>query len=121
MYQLLAHGIEQFNAGEFFECHDTLEELWNELSGNEKLFVQGLIQSAVGCYHALNGNFRGADSQFGKSLAKLTQFLPSMLGVEISAFVEGIQACKALTEKCLNGQEKVFLEEIIPKLPEIRE
>jgi predicted metal-dependent hydrolase len=121
MYQLLAHGIEQFNKGEFFECHDTLEELWNELSGNEKLFVQGLIQASVGCYHALNGNFRGADSQFGKSLAKLTQFLPSMLGVEITGLVEGIRACKAITERNLLGQEQEFSEEIIPKIPEISE
>ena len=74
MEALFARGIEQFNEGKFFECHETLEDYWNGLHGDDKLFVQGLIQAAVACHHALHGNWRGAASQFDKSIAKLARF-----------------------------------------------
>ena len=44
-------GIRLFNAGEFFACHDVLEDFWGEQTCAEKPFFQGLIQAAVALFH----------------------------------------------------------------------
>jgi predicted metal-dependent hydrolase len=49
-------GIRLFNAEDFFECHDVLEELWSETLGEEKKFYQGLIQASVALFHFGNEN-----------------------------------------------------------------
>jgi predicted metal-dependent hydrolase len=31
--QEIQMGLQGFNSGKFFECHDTLEEIWREIRG----------------------------------------------------------------------------------------
>ena len=83
-------GIEEFNRGLFFECHDTLEDLWMETVGTDRLFLQGLIQVSVGFYHLFNENFRGAASQFSRGLGKLEKYRPSHRGIELNCFTEEV-------------------------------
>jgi len=64
-------GIDLFNRGEYFACHEVWEEAWKRSTGEEKLFHQGLIQAAVAILHAERGNFDGAASLYDKSRAKL--------------------------------------------------
>ncbi len=64
-------GIELFNAGRFFECHEAWEEVWKKARGEEKVFVQGMIQMAVAILHAQRGNARGARSVWNKARNKL--------------------------------------------------
>ena len=79
----LKKGVAEFNAGHFFECHDTLEEVWSGLRGPARNFVQGLIQVAVGFYHLGNGNSGGALSMLERGLARLEQCGPSCCGLEL--------------------------------------
>ncbi|HUN64572.1 MAG TPA: DUF309 domain-containing protein [Bacteroidota bacterium] len=79
----LRRGVALFNTGHYFECHDVLEDLWRGTRGADRLFLQGLIQLAVGLYHAGNGNWRGANSQLRKSTAKLEQYRPAFRGVDV--------------------------------------
>ena len=44
----LLKGIEEFNQGLYFQCHETLEEVWLEEQGEDRLFYQGIIQIAFG-------------------------------------------------------------------------
>ncbi|MEK9139339.1 MAG: DUF309 domain-containing protein [Bacteroidota bacterium] len=55
MQELFERGVEEFNSQRFFEAHDTWEELWRETTGPQRLFYQGLIQTAVGFYHIREG------------------------------------------------------------------
>ncbi len=80
----LRKGVEEFNCGQFFECHDTLEDVWNGVRGPARDFLQGLIQVAVGFYHLGNGNQRGGESQLEKGLSKLSGYGDSYLGLELS-------------------------------------
>lgn len=50
-------GIARFNAGEFFEAHETWEDAWNGTSGRRSDFYKGLIQMVVALehYRRLNG------------------------------------------------------------------
>ena len=91
-------GIDLFNQREFFDCHDVFEELWHEERGERRLFLQGLIQAAVGCYHLSNGNTSGAVSQYVKSLDKLTKYGAEYLGLDLA------QLCQDLA-RCLGGAQ----------------
>jgi len=64
-------GIDLFNAGHFFECHEAWEHVWNRTDGDEKLAIQGLIQAAVAILHLERGNYQGAESLYAKARAKL--------------------------------------------------
>lgn len=90
-----AHGIELFNNKEFFECHDVWEEMWQEERGESRLFLQGMIQAAVGCYHLSNGNITGAISQYTKSLDKLKQYPSDYFDIDLGTFINEIERCQA--------------------------
>ena len=82
MESLLHRGIELFNEGEFFECHEVLEEAWTPERGPRRLFLQALIHVAVGSYHCRRSNPRGASGQLRKALRKLAPYLPSYENVD---------------------------------------
>lgn len=94
-------GVELFNSKEFFECHDVWEEMWQEERGESRLFLQGMIQAAVGCYHLSNGNTTGAISQYTKSLDKLKQYPSNYFDLDLGSFIREIERCQlgALTMK----------------------
>jgi predicted metal-dependent hydrolase len=77
MDELLRQGIRLFNQGEFFACHEVLEEAWTLERGPRRLFLQAMIHFAVGLYHCQRGNPAGAKGQLGKALRKLAHYLPS--------------------------------------------
>ncbi len=85
-------GVEEFNAGKYFECHDTLEEVWRGIRGPARDFFQGLIQVSVGFYHLRNGNLQGGESQLKKGLAKLCVYGEHYLGFELAELRGEIQA-----------------------------
>lgn len=88
-------GIELFNEGRFFECHEAWEEIWKRSDGAEKLFYQGLIQAAVAILHAQRGNLEGARSLYEKASAKLAPIPHEHMGlavgelcIELSRFID---------------------------------
>ena len=92
---LYAEGIRYFNACEFFEAHETWEELWTEYRGPARRFYQGLIQAAVALHHFGNGNIRGAKKVYLSSRAYLDDYRPVYLGLELSAFLDQYERCFA--------------------------
>ena len=117
MGDLFRKGIEQFNTQCFFEAHDTWEELWRETSGPDRLFYQGLIQTAVGLYHLTNGNLRGARSQFGKALDKLEHYLPTYHGIDTAYLAAQVRVCLARAADTGAG---IAVSPDPPLTPEIR-
>jgi len=75
-------GIELFNAQEFYECHEVLEDVWRPTQGEERFFLQALIHFAVGFYHHQRGNQAGAERQLRKGLRKFAGYLPVFQGIE---------------------------------------
>ena len=80
----LRKGAAEFNCGKFFECHDTLEEVWRGTRGPARDFLQGLIQISVGFYHLRNGNSAGGESQLFKGLKNLESYGASYAGVDLA-------------------------------------
>jgi len=110
-------GIKKFNEGNFFECHDILEDLWFEIRGSSRNFYQGLIQVAAGFYHiTVRENQRGALSQLKKGTGKLNEYRPEYQGIELEHFLEKISECIALIEKLNQDGHEKFPCKIIPKI-----
>ncbi|HKA35118.1 MAG TPA: DUF309 domain-containing protein [Candidatus Binatia bacterium] len=84
----LDKGIEEFNRGLFFECHETLEEVWLEDHGEDRLFYQGIIQIAAGYYKLQQGVLIGAIKLWRTGLEKLEPYGPVYLGVDLLSLVK---------------------------------
>src|SRR5690242_9752976 len=82
MDERVLRGIHLFNTGEYFECHEVLEEVWTPERGPRRLFLQSLIHVAVGFYHSSRGNSIGATRQLRKALRKLAAYLPWTEGID---------------------------------------
>ena len=67
-------GLEQFNRGEFFQAHETWEEIWLPAPEPDKTFLQGVIQVAAAFHHYQGGNRAGAQSLLRAGLRKLEAF-----------------------------------------------
>jgi uncharacterized protein len=93
-----ARGVAQFNDGLFFECHDTLEEIWSGVRGPSRDFFQGLIQVAVGFYHLGNGNRPGAITLLRRSLAHLGRYPAAYAGVDLAPLRDAVAECLASLE-----------------------
>jgi predicted metal-dependent hydrolase len=76
-------GIDLFNEGRFFECHEAWEEIWKRSDGELKLFYQGLIQAAVAILHAQRGNLEGAKSLHQKAREKLDPLADEHMGIAL--------------------------------------
>jgi hypothetical protein len=57
----LRAGVAIYNAGYYHAAHDAWEEYWLDLpAGEDRDFLQGLIQFTAAVYHVRNGNAEGA-------------------------------------------------------------
>jgi uncharacterized protein len=105
----IIEGIELFNKEDFFAAHDFFEECWLECESKEKLFYQGLVQVAVGCYHLISGNNKGSLSQFKKGIRKLKGYSPSYKKVNLSLLIEKLEPLiKNLSEIKIGFDPKKF-------------
>jgi uncharacterized protein len=102
---LALQGIEEFNRGEFFECHEYLEEAWREESGRVRYLYQGILQVGVGFYHQQNGNWKGATSLLRSGIERLREFEPETSGVDVAELIWGSERCLAELERL--GPERV--------------
>ena len=83
----LVKGIHEFNERLFFECHETLEEIWLEEHGEDRLFYQGLIQVAAGYLKWEQGVLIGAIKLWQRGLEKLAAYPAIHLGVDLAALI----------------------------------
>ena len=52
-----AAGVAHWNAGAFWEAHESWEALWNDAFDEHKRWLQGLIQYAAALFHFQRGFF----------------------------------------------------------------
>jgi uncharacterized protein len=84
----LLEGVERFNAEEFWHAHESWERAWLTASGDDKLFLQGLIQLAAAYHHVKRGTYSGGLRLFDAALEKLGKFAPGHEGVNRNDAVE---------------------------------
>ncbi len=91
----LLAGIELFNAREFYQCHEALEEIWLAEAGPIRTLYQGILQVGVAFYHLGRGNFRGATSLLETGITYLRPFAPSCMGIDVQRLVDDSIHCYA--------------------------
>lgn len=110
-------GIEHFNRCDFFEAHESWEELWQDYSGPSRKFYQGLIQVAVCLHHFGNGNIRGAQKLYHSSRGYLEPYRPQHEGIDLEKLLAELETC---CREILDTSEQFPSIEIVPELiPEI--
>jgi uncharacterized protein len=92
--EALLRGIEQLNAGEFFEQHETLETLWRDTRTPIRGLYHGILQIGVGFHHWRNGNHHGASVLLDEGIARLGPFAPSCQGVDVAALIRDASAAR---------------------------
>ena len=102
---LALKGIEEFNRGEFYECHEYLEEAWMQEPGRVRFLYQGILQVGVGFYHLQNGNWRGATGLLRNGSVRLREFEPVTLGVDVAKLLRESERC--LRELEVLGRERI--------------
>ena len=91
----LIAGIEQFNAREFYECHETLEAIWLAEAGDIRKLYQGILQVGVAFYHLGRANYRGATSLLETGITYLRSFAPGCMGVDVQQLIDDSIHCYA--------------------------
>lgn len=91
----LLAGIEQFNAGHYWEQHETLETLWRLERDDVRYLYQGILLVGVGLHHLTRGNFHGATKKLAHGLVLLRRFEPACQGVDVARLVADAEACLA--------------------------
>lgn len=83
---LVVHGLELFNAGEYFEAHEVLETAWRAQREPVRELYRGILQIAVAYYHLLHGNSRGAEKMIVRSRVWLGPFPDHCCGLDLAGF-----------------------------------
>jgi predicted metal-dependent hydrolase len=81
----LVKGIHEFNSGEFFEQHETIELLWRATPSEIRHLYEAILQIGVGMHHLFkNGNFHGAAVKLDHGIRLLEAFPDTCHGVDVA-------------------------------------
>ncbi len=117
----LAKAVREFNSWRFYDCHETLEDVWRDVGGKSSEgeyaeFYQGLIKVAAGFHHALRDNQRGAVLLLSDALRLLAPFEPVTLGVNLEALTKAVRACLERIDKLGPDRMREFDRGMIPQI-----
>ena len=102
---LLVRGVKQFNRGEFFAQHETLEDLWNSERRPIRRLYQGILQVGVAMYQIQRCNHHGAISMLTRGPYYLRPFAPVCQEVDVKHLL--IQAARVLSTVVELGPDRV--------------
>ncbi|MGE5244049.1 MAG: DUF309 domain-containing protein [Betaproteobacteria bacterium] len=93
---LLLEGIAQFNRGEYFAQHETLELLWRAERRDVRFLYQGILQIGVAFHHLRRLNHHGTVYMLTRGARYLGPFAPRCQRVDVDALLGA--AARALGE-----------------------
>lgn len=95
----LARACREFNTGKYYECHETLEEIWQEEEGEVRDLYKGLIQVAAAFVHITRGNDRGARRLLATGAGYLEPYrAEGALGINVDEICRAATAALAVVE-----------------------
>jgi uncharacterized protein len=81
-------GIGQFNRGDYYDCHETLEAVWMHEQGKIRDLYKGILQIGVALYHAKRSNLKGAMRLVSSGMELLSPFAPECLGIDVAHLIQ---------------------------------
>ncbi|MFE8702367.1 DUF309 domain-containing protein [Cytobacillus sp. FJAT-54145] len=111
-YEFFVH----FNEGDYYTCHDLLEEMWMTDKGN--LFFKGLLQMSVAIYHYEYGNVKGARLMMKAAHEYLQAYRPKHWGLDLETVYIFIDKCLTIIPQHI---DRVPFENVkeLPTLPNL--
>lgn len=103
--RLLLDAIAQFNRGQYFEQHETLELLWRSEQREVRRLYQGILQVGVAFYHLRRRNHHGTVYMLTRGARYLQPFAPRCQGVDVDALLAA--AAAALVEVERLGPDRI--------------
>ena len=86
--RIFYQGLRLFNEErDYFEAHETWEDVWHISSGNRRKFYQGIIQIAVTIVHLQRENRLGAERLRESVLKKFTGLPEIFMGVNVKSLL----------------------------------
>jgi predicted metal-dependent hydrolase len=101
----LLHAIEQFARGEYFEQHETLENLWRATRAPIRELYHGILQIGVGLHHLRRGNHHGAAVLLEEGIERLRPFTPACQRVDVDALIR--EATRARERLIALGPDRI--------------
>ena len=120
-----AKGVREFNSWRFYDCHETLEDVWLEcggkgIGGDARADLadcyQGVSKAAAGMHHVLRGNHGGAVKVLGDVPRLLEAYRPRTLGLDVDRLLADVE--RVVAEVRALGPERIseFDRELVPSL-----
>jgi CheY-like chemotaxis protein len=98
-------GFEEFNAGKYFDQHETLELVWRaELRPIRDLY-RGVLQIGVGCLQVERGNAVGAVKMINRATKWLQPFRPVCQTIDVDRLLDDAARLREAIEQA--GDERV--------------
>ncbi len=98
-------GVELFNHEEFYDCHDTIEDLWLQESSDQQPFLQGIIQAAVAFHHYQHGKWGAARSMLKLAIRKLEDYPEYHQRVKVNELVCELSGWKRALDEAIISQK----------------
>lgn len=88
-------GIEMYNRGEYYACHEVLEDAWRAEPDEVRYLYQGILQIGVAFHHLGNQNWRGAVGLQQRGIKLVDRFTPCCQGVNTDRLAREARTCLA--------------------------
>ena len=110
----LQEAIDLFNNQKWYEAHDAFEDIWNDLVGDERQIVQGILQISVSQFHLNKGNLNGAMILLGEGLGRIKDRVSEDLEIDLISLCISLESLldKLHSEIPLNQSDVPFLKKI---------
>ena len=110
----LQEAIDLFNSQKWYEAHDAFEDIWNDLVGDERQIVQGILQVSVSQFHLNKGNLNGAMILLGEGLGRIRDRVSEDLEIDLGSLCISLESLlnKLHSEIPLNQSDVPFLKKI---------
>lgn len=100
----LLEGIGQFNRGEYYECHETLEDIWRDEQGKIRDLYKGILQIGVAIFHAKRSNLNGAMRLVSSGMELLAPFAPECMGIDVTDLLQSAGRFRDELNKIVPGR-----------------
>lgn len=117
---LLLDGVAQFNRREFFEQHETLEDLWRMETREVRRLYQGILQIGVAMYHIGRRNHHGAMHMLTRGPGYLRPFTPVCQTVDVADLLAQAARIRAEVERLGPGRLDRFDWSLTPTVRFVR-
>ncbi len=104
----------KFNEGDYYTCHDLLEDIW--MTDKENFFLKGLLQMTVALYHYGYGNVKGAKAMMQVSHHYLQKYRPIYWGLDLESVYPFIEECLLIMPTDIDSIDYYDIHHL-PKLP----